>query len=256
MAEYETDFCFESTGTTGSKTSKHFIADTGIYSKSVTLGFRRFYGPPSDYLIFALVPERKNSSLVYMLDLLIRNSGRPESGFYYERQDELNQELIAAEAAGRPAILAGLSYALLDFGEKFNTRLNRTIIMETGGMKGKRKEMTRNELHDRMRDYFGVKTIHSEYGMCELLSQAYSNGAGRFNTPPWMKIFIREVNDPFSLCEPGKTGLINIVDLANIYSCPFIATDDIGKLHDDGSFEVLGRAQGSEVRGCNLMAEM
>ncbi|HXC04234.1 MAG TPA: acyl transferase, partial [Bacteroidia bacterium] len=210
----------------------------------------------TEYCILALLPsylEREGSSLVYMADDLIRLSGHPSSGFYLRNRKELHTQLQRLEQAGQKTLLLGVTYALLDFAEEFPMQLKHTRVMETGGMKGQRKEMIREELHETLCRQLGLTSVHSEYGMTELLSQAYSMGQGRFHCPPWMKILIRDPNDPLSLCPPGKTGGINIIDLANIHSCSFIATQDLGKLHSDGSFEVLGRFDNSDLRGCNLL---
>lgn len=248
---------FESSGTTGSDVSRHFVADTGIYERSFLQTFSLFYGNPADYLIAALLPsydERENSSLVYMADRLIKNSKNRLSGFYKENIPEMLLNINKEKARGRKIILIGVSFALLDIAEKFSPDLSGIIIMETGGMKGRRKEITREELHSVLMKKFNTGAIHSEYGMTELLSQAYSKADGVFYTPPWMKILIRDPQDPLSIIdEPGVTGGINIIDLANIDSCSFIATGDLGKLHDDGGFEVLGRFDDSDIRGCNLL---
>lgn len=247
---------FTSSGTTGAATSRHLVADLGIYRQSFLKGFRHFYGDVRDYRILALLPgylERQGSSLVLMADELIRHSGHVESGFFLHDQERLRDVLLDLEERQLPALLIGVSHALLDFAEKHPLRLRHTLVMETGGMKGRRKEMVREELHGILREGLGVDAIHSEYGMTELLSQAYSRGEGRFFTPPWMGILLRELNDPFSTVPEGRTGGINIIDLANIHSCSFIATDDLGKKHPDGSFEVLGRFDNSDLRGCNLL---
>lgn len=247
---------FFSSGTTGMTRSSHFVTDLSVYEQSFIAGFEKFYGSIKDYCILALLPsyfENESSSLIYMADHLIRLSGHPESGFYLNNHNDLIIQLKKLEDAGQKTILLGVSYALLDLAEKSPMKLNHTIIMETGGMKGRRKEMTRNELHSILTSGFGVKTIHSEYGMTELLSQAYSKGNGRFSCPPWMKVIIRDTYDPFTFLEAGKSGGINIIDLANINSCSFIETKDLGKLNTDGSFEVSGRFDNSDIRGCNLL---
>jgi len=244
---------FHSSGTTGSLTSKHFVADLNIYEESFTKGFELFYENPRDMRILALLPsylEQGNSSLVYMVDHLIKQSQFPESGFYLNHSDKLAKIL---NEKNTPTILLGVTYALLDLVEKYEINNPNLIVMETGGMKGRRKEMIREDLHKTLTKHFNVNSIHSEYGMTELLSQAYSKGEGKFNTPPWMKVLIRDTNDPLSLLGNNKTGGINVIDLANIYSCSFIATQDLGKLHHDNSFEVLGRFDTSDIRGCNLM---
>lgn len=250
------EITFTSSGTTGSTTSRHPVADLEIYRESFRKGFENFYGPVSGYRILALLPgylEREGSSLVLMVDELIKLSGHPESGFFLHDQERLYNTLLELEERQLPTLLIGVSHALLDFAEKYRLHLKHTIIMETGGMKGKRKELVREELHGILKDCLGVSAIHSEYGMTELLSQAYSRGQGRFHCPPWMQVVTRELNDPFAMVPTGRTGGINIIDLANIHSCSFIATDDLGKVHSDGSFEVLGRFDNSDIRGCNLL---
>ncbi len=233
----------------GSIQSKHYVKDLSVYEKSYRLGFEKFYGIIENYCVLALLPsylERDGSSLIYMTEDLINSSKHPLSGFYLDNYVELESE-------GQKIILLGVTYALLELIEKHKFKLKHTIIMETGGMKGKRKEMVREELHSVLCDGFGVASIHSEYGMTELLSQAYSKGNGVFNCPPWMKVLIRDANDPFTFLNEGRTGGINIIDLANINSCSFIATQDLGKKYSDGSFEVLGRFDNSDLRGCNLL---
>ena len=256
---------FTSSGTTGQEVSKHFVTDTSVYEKSFRKGFEFFYGNIKEYCILALLPsylEREGSSLVYMADDLIEQTKNPDSGFYLHNTDELIQKLNFRKKNKQKTILLGVTYALLDLITSPPTPLlkergekNELIIMETGGMKGKRKEMVREELHKILCDGFGVNKIHSEYGMTELLSQAYSKGDGIFNCPPWMKVLIRDVNDPLKFLSKEKTGGINVIDLANIYSCSFIATQDLGKLHKNNSFEVLGRFDNSDLRGCNLIVE-
>ncbi|MDX9696784.1 MAG: acyltransferase [Bacteroidales bacterium] len=247
---------FFSSGTTGMTRSRHFVTDLSIYEQSFISGFEKFYGSIKDYRILALLPnylENESSSLVYMADHLIRLSGHPESGFYLNNHNDLVRQLKKLEDAGQKTILLGVSYALLDLAEKSPLKLDHTIIMETGGMKGRRKELTRSELHSILTSGFGVKSIHSEYGMTELLSQAYSKGNGIFYCPSWMKVIIRDTYDPFSFLNEGKSGGINIIDLANINSCSFIETKDLGKINPDGSFEVSGRFDNSDIRGCNLL---
>ncbi|WP_273568267.1 acyl transferase [Maribacter halichondriae] len=247
---------FSSSGTTGNNTSKHFVKDVEVYKRSYRTCFENFYGPIADYCILGLLPsylEREGSSLIYMMDDLIEQSGHVESGFYLDEMDALITTLMRLDASGKKVLLVGVSFALLDLIEKTKFHLKHTIIMETGGMKGRRKELIRNELHQQLKQGFGVGKIHSEYGMTELLSQAYSKGNGIFECPPWMKILIRDTEDPLSYTPTGKTGGMNIIDLANINSCSFIATQDLGKMYEDGSFEVLGRFDHSDVRGCNLM---
>ncbi len=247
---------FTSSGTTGQITSQHPVADLSLYEESFGRCFELFYGDVRDYVVLALLPsylERSGSSLVYMANNLIVRSGRSESGFYLHNLAELSEKLQQLNAAGQKVLLLGVTYALLDLAEQFPQPLPHTTIMETGGMKGRRREMIREEVHAQLSGAFGSSQIHSEYGMTELLSQAYSNGSGIFRCPPWMRISIREMNDPLSLAAHGKTGGISITDLANLHSCSFIATSDLGKLNPDGSFEVLGRFDNSDVRGCNLM---
>ena len=250
------DLIFTSSGTTGSHVSKHYVNDITIYEKSYKTAFEYFYGSISDYCVLALLPsylEREGSSLIYMVDDLIKESRHADSGFYLKNTSQLTDKLIALDSDGTKILLIGVSFALLDLVEKHQFQLKNTIVMETGGMKGRRKEMVREELHDILKKGFGVSGIHSEYGMTELLSQAYSHGNGLFRTPSWMKILTRDTEDPLTLQDIGKTGGINIIDLANINSCAFIATQDLGKVYDNGNFEVLGRFDNSDIRGCNLM---
>jgi len=247
---------FTSSGTTGTNTSRHLVTDLNYYEESFRLGFSQFYGNIEDYVVLALLPsylEREGSSLIYMVEDLIERSNQPESGFYLHNYDELTEKLIALDNSGQNVILIGVTYALLDLIEQQNFQLKNTIIMETGGMKGKRKEIIREELHDILCKGFGVSKIHSEYGMTELLSQAYSLGDGIFECPPWMEILIRDTEDALSYVSEGKTGGINVIDLANFNSCSFIATQDLGKKYPNHSFEVLGRFDNSDIRGCNLM---
>jgi phenylacetate-coenzyme A ligase PaaK-like adenylate-forming protein len=247
---------FTSSGTTGLITSKHLVTDLAIYEESYRKGFSQFYGNIEDYVVLALLPsylEREGSSLIHMVDDLIQLSNQDESGFYLHNYDELIAKLMLLDRAGKNVILIGVTYALLDLVEKHSFQLENTIVMETGGMKGKRKEMIREELHQELCNGFGVKSIHSEYGMTELLSQAYSLGEGIFECPSWMQILVRDTEDALSYVREGKTGGINVIDLANINSCSFIATQDLGKKYPNGSFEVLGRFDHSDIRGCNLM---
>ena len=256
--EKKTELIFNSSATTGVVTSNHYVADINSYRNSFRKGFNFFYGDPSQYCILALLPsylEREGSSLVFMADDLIKQSKHPESGFYLTNYKELSEKLKLLCDQKQPTILLGVTYALLDIAEKYPFQFPELIIMETGGMKGKRKEMVREELHHILQNAFGVKHIHSEYGMTEMLSQAYSQGNGIYQTSPWMKILIRDMNDPKNYLKTNSTGGINVIDLANIYSCSFIATQDLGKLHDDGSFEVLGRFDNTDLRGCNLLVE-
>lgn len=247
---------FTSSGTTGLISSQHYITDVSLYKESYRNAFSEFYGNIQDYTILALLPsylERQGSSLIYMVKDLIELSNNPDSGFYLHNYNELTAKLIELDSSGKNVILIGVTYALLDLIEHQNFKLKNTIIMETGGMKGKRKEMIREELHDILCKSFGVYSIHSEYGMTELLSQAYSLGNGIFECPNWMNILIRDTEDALSFVVTGKTGGINIIDLANINSCSFIATQDLGKKYQNNSFEVLGRFDNSDIRGCNLM---
>jgi len=247
---------FSSSGTTGNLTSKHYVTDISVYEKSYIKGFEYYYGNIRNYTILALLPsylEREGSSLIYMVNDLIEKSDKPKSGFYLDDLLQLKNTLVDLDNKGEKVLLIGVSFALLDLVEKYNFDLNNTIIMETGGMKGRRKELIRSELHTRLKDGFGVKNIHSEYGMTELLSQAYSSRNGLFKTPPWMKILIRDSEDALQLLGHQKTGGINIIDLANINSCSFIASQDLGKTYADNSFEVLGRFDNSDIRGCNLL---
>jgi len=254
--EQSTKIVFTSSGTTGTETSKHYVEDLLIYQQSFMNAFTHFYGNIEEYCILALLPsylEREGSSLIYMAEVLIKKSNNPDSGFYLHNIDELAQKINAQEKAQKKTLLIGVSFALLSLIEKYSFQLKYTVVMETGGMKGKRKELTRQELHSTLSEGLGVRSIHSEYGMTELLSQAYSQGNGIFRTPAWMKIRIRDTYDPFGYLSPGKTGGINVIDLANINSCAFIETQDLGKLHPNGDFEILGRFDNSTVRGCNLL---
>lgn len=247
---------FTSSGTSGMISSKHLVTDLSLYEQSFRKAFSQFYGNSEDYVILALLPsylEREGSSLIYMVNDLIESSNHPESGFYLHNYDELVQQLIKIDSSGQNVLLIGVTYALLDVVEKQTFQLKNTIIMETGGMKGKRKEIIREELHEILGNGFGVSAIHSEYGMTELLSQAYSLGNGIFECPPWMQILIRDTEDALTYVDFGKTGGINVIDLANINSCSFIATQDLGKKNPNHSFEVLGRFDSSDIRGCNLM---
>lgn len=253
---FKPELVFYSSGTSGMERSRHFIADPDVYLRSFLQCFRIFYGTEADYCILALLPsylEQGGSSLVYMVDHLSRGSNDPDSGFFLYDHGHLEELLIRKRAEGRKVILFGVTYALLDFSEAISGKFPELIVIETGGMKGKREEMVREELHEVLCSRFGVSSIHSEYGMTELLSQAYSKGGGYFHTPPWMKVLVRDVYDPGTYKEVGKSGVLNITDLANLYSCAFIATQDLGRLHHDGSFEVLGRTDTSDIRGCNLL---
>lgn len=247
---------FTSSGTTGMITSKHMVTDVSIYEQSYRNAFSAFYGNIEDYVVLALLPsylERSGSSLIYMVKDLIAHSNNKNSGFYLHNYDELIGKLTELDKSGENVLLIGVTYALLDLIDKQNFQLKNTIIMETGGMKGKRKEMIREELHAVLCNGFGVQSIHSEYGMTELLSQAYSLGNGIFECPAWMQLLIRDTQDAMTMVAYGKTGGVNVIDLANINSCSFIATQDLGKKYANNSFEILGRFDNSDIRGCNLM---
>ena len=243
---------FTSSSTTGQTPSRHYVADLRIYEEAFTRSFELFYGPAEQTAIYALLPnylEREGSSLIYMVEGLIRRGG---GGFYLYDHDALLRDM---EAHQGKKILLGVSYALWDLAEEQRGALHDVIVMETGGMKGRREELPREEFHRLLCDAFGVQSIHSEYGMAELMSQAYSDGNGIFRTPPWMRICVRDLNDPFRLLPSGATGGVNLIDLANLYSCSFLQTQDLGKVYDDGSFRILGRISGSEIRGCNLLVQ-
>lgn len=246
---------FESSKTTGDTSSKHFVADETIYLEALKSGFEKFYGSPEQYTYLALLPsylERSNASLVHMVQQLMNCSNKPNNGFYLNNFEELASALHYLDTQNEPVILIGVTFALLDFAEKHSPALKNVIVMETGGMKGRREELTRSEVHCTLKDRFGVNRIHSEYGMTELLSQAYATIDGIFQPADTMSVLLRDMNDPLDIKQEGS-GLLNIIDLANLYSCSFIATDDVGRLYADGSFEVLGRADNSALRGCNLM---
>jgi phenylacetate-coenzyme A ligase PaaK-like adenylate-forming protein len=254
----KTQETFISSGTSGAITSQHLVTDLRLYEQSYRQAFANFYGNIEDFVILALLPsylDRSGSSLIYMFDDLIKQTKNTDSGFYLNNYNELIDKLISLDKAGKTVLLLGVTYALLDLIELQNFSLSNTIIMETGGMKGKRKEMIREELHEKLSNGFGVQNIHSEYGMTELLSQAYSLGNGIFECPNWMDIKIRDTEDALTYIENGKTGGINVIDLANINSCSFIATQDLGKKHNNNSFEILGRFDNSDIRGCNLMIQ-
>jgi len=247
---------FTSSGTTGMINSRHLVTDISWYEESFRNAFELFYGDIKSYRVLALLPsylEREGSSLIYMAEDLVKNSENPDSGFFLYNHEDLFQQLKKQQSLKKPTLLIGVTFALLDFVEQYQLNFPELIVMETGGMKGRRKEMIREELHETLCKGFGVQSIHSEYGMTELLSQAYSKGDGIFNCPPWMKIITRDTNDPMSNLPGSQTGGINVIDLANINSCSFIATQDLGKVHADGSFEVLGRFDNSDIRGCNLL---
>ncbi|MFI5195616.1 MAG: acyl transferase [Chitinophagales bacterium] len=250
------ELVFESSGTTGEATSQHYVRDAGIYERSLLQGFEQFYGSPADYAILALLPsylERKNASLVYMAKTLMEKSGHPENGFYINEWGKLHETLVRLEQSGQKTLLPGVTFALLDFAALYPMPLTNTIVMETGGMKGRREEMTRAEVHAILKKQWQLERVHSEYGMTELFSQAYSQGEGIFKCTATMRVLVRDINDPLEVKEAG-TGSLNIIDLANIYSCSFIATEDIGVIAPDRSFEVLGRMDHSALRGCSLMA--
>jgi phenylacetate-coenzyme A ligase PaaK-like adenylate-forming protein len=247
---------FRSSGTTDVTTSRHLVADVSWYEESFRKSFELFYCDISQYTVLALLPsylEREGSSLIYMVEDMIRQSNNPDSGFFLYNHAELYHQLKKQQQNCKPTILIGVTYALLDFIDNYQVDFPGLIIMETGGMKGRRKEMIREELHTQLCNGFGIDAIHSEYGMTELLSQAYSKGNGIFNCPPWMRIITRDTNDPLNIISDGKAGGINVIDLANINSCSFIATQDLGRLYNGGPFEVLGRFDNADIRGCNLL---
>ena len=253
--DFSLDSFFESSGTTQTSNSRHWVKDLELYRLSFNKAFAMYYGDVKDWCIIGLLPaylERQDSSLVLMVDELIKQSGHQNSGFYLYEHEKLAATLALLEAVKQPTLLIGVTFALLDFAENWPQPLHYTTIMETGGMKGRRKEITRAEVHEVLTKQFKVPTIHSEYGMTELLSQAYSKGDGRYHCPPWMKVLVRDEEDPLQVKTSGR-GVLNIIDLANAYSCGFIATDDMGIVYDDGSFEVFGRLDNSDIRGCSLM---
>jgi phenylacetate-coenzyme A ligase PaaK-like adenylate-forming protein len=247
---------FSSSGTTGSATSFHEVPFPEIYETSFSKGFEYFYGDIGSYCVLALLPsylERKGSSLVYMANKLIKDSGHSQSGFYLYDFEKLYHQLQVLKSKKQKTLLLGVTYALLDLAAQYPIDFPEMIIMETGGMKGRRKEMIREEVHDRLKNAFQVTSVHSEYGMTELLSQAYSSGEGIYSCPPWMRVLIREMNDPLCLAGKNQSGGINVIDLANVHSCAFVAIQDIGRLNDENHFEVLGRFDQAQIRGCNLM---
>ena len=253
--EFIPETIFESSGTTSTINSRHYLKSKELYRKSFTAAFRHFYGEPAEWCIIGLLPsylERSSSSLVMMVDALIKSSGHGMSGFYLYDHDTLYTNLLELENQSQKTLLIGVSFALLDFAEKYEMKFNHVSVMETGGMKGRRAEITRMELHNHLKNAFGLASVHSEYGMTELLSQAYSRSDGQFQCPAWMKLMVREDDDPLSVNTFGK-GMLNVIDLANLYSCSFIATDDIGVVYENGSFEVQGRMDNSDIRGCSLM---
>lgn len=251
------DVVFESSGTTGMQRSKHYVHDQQLYKSSLFAGFNYYFGKPEDFVFVFLLPvylENKSSSLLYMAKELAASSKYNEASFYLNDFEKLFTDLQLLKSRGKKIFLWGLTSALVDFFTQYQLDLAGSIILETGGMKGRENELTREEVHKIISNGSGVGSIYSEYGMTELLSQAYSLGDGLFKTVPWMKILIRDINDPLSLLNHDESGCINIIDLANIYSCAFIATDDVGKTYSDQSFEVIGRMDNSVLRGCNLMS--
>lgn len=252
----EATLVFKSSGTTLNLKSKHFVFQPNIYHNTILKGFQPVYGNPQNYCFLALLPsyiQQQDSSLIYMVDFLMKQSNHISNNFYLYDFNKLADALLLLKKAQQKTILIGVSYALLDFAAQFPMPLKNTIIMETGGMKGRRKEMIKDELHQQLKTAFEVDKIHSEYGMTELLSQSYSTGEGIFSTSPTQKIIIKDVYDPFAICKNGQSGRINIIDLANIHSCAFLQTADLGKQYKDRTFEVLGRIDNSDIRGCNLM---
>lgn len=250
------ELVFRSSGTTGNNTSTHYVVDPALYRESILNGFKLFFGDPSGWCFFALLPsylEREDSSLVYMVDRLIKASHNSYGGFYLYDHDEMLRNIRKAYSSGLKIMIIGVSFALLDLAENLSPDLSACTVVETGGMKGRREELTREELHNILKRGMNLKTIHSEYGMTELLSQAWSTGEGIFQCPPWMKILIRDSYDPAEILPAGRTGSINIIDLANRYSCSFLATSDLGRSNPEGHFEVLGRMDHSDLRGCNLL---
>lgn len=246
---------FESSGTTGEVPSRHYVIDNTVYESSLLRGFREFYGEPSDYAVLALLPsylERKNASLVHMAQALMKHSSHPDCGFYLNEWGKLKEVITRLENEGQKTLLLGVTFALLDFADACPMQLKHTIVMETGGMKGRRVEWTRAQVHEFLRDRWQLNEVHSEYGMTELLSQAYAKADGIFRASSTMKVLVRDINDPLDVRISGP-GCLNIIDLANVHSCSFIATEDIGNILADGSFEVLGRIDHAALRGCSLM---
>jgi hypothetical protein len=253
---FNPEVVFESSGTSMAMLSKHYVKSLGLYEQSFISSFVNVYGNPENWCFLGLLPsylEKGNSSLVYMVKVLMDESQHPNNGFYLHNHQQLFNTLKLLETNGQQTMLFGVTYALLSFAEKHQLQCYNTTIIETGGMKGRREELIREEVHTKLQTCFGVPSIHSEYGMTELLSQAYSTGNGIFRCPPWMKVLVRDEDDPFHIQTKGK-GAINIIDLANIYSCSFIATDDVGEVYEDGSFKILGRLDNSDIRGCSLLA--
>lgn len=246
---------FRSSGTTGMSSSVHYVTDAALYERSFLECFRLFYGDPRRYCIVALLPsylERNDSSLVYMTERLIRETGHPGSGFWLDRTKQLHDHLLELQRRGQPTLLLGVTFALLDFAERYQLHWPELIVMETGGMKGRREELVREQVHALLCKGFGVDNIHSEYGMTELLSQAYSDGEGVFTAPPWMRVVLRDPTDPFDH-RTRTSGGINVIDLANLNACAFLETGDLGRIREDGRFEVLGRFDNADLRGCNLL---
>jgi len=256
LDELKAEIVFLSSSTTGLFPSRHLVADCRLYKQSFLSAFEFFIGNPQDYCFLALLPsylERQGSSLIYMINELMTVSNHPDNGYYLNQYDEIIAKINKLKQNNQKYILFGVTYALLDFAKYFNSELGQGIVIETGGMKGKRKELIKQEVYDLFKAGFKVNNIYSEYGMTELLSQAYSIDKNIFKTPPWMRVLIRDVYDPLSYAPIGITGGINVIDLANIYSCSFIETKDLGKMNQNGHFEVLGRFDNSDVRGCNLL---
>jgi hypothetical protein len=253
---WQEETIFTSSGTTATTTSSHYVRDLDFYRENTVKGFRHFYGDPAGYCVLALLPsylERTGSSLVCMAEHFIKRSDFLHSGFFLNNKDQLVKVLMDEALKNKPVLLLGVSFALLELAEEYSVDLQHVIIMETGGMKGRRRELIRAELHSRLKTTFHCEAIHSEYGMTELFSQAYSKGDGKFFPAPTMRVLAREITDPLTMQQTGKTGVLNIIDLANFDTCSFIATDDLGRVEEDGSFEVLGRVDDSDIRGCNLM---
>lgn len=252
----EADMIFESSSTTGTGLSRHYVKNANSYRNFSIKGFEHFFGSLRDYAVLALLPgylERPNSSLISMCQWFMDASGHPDNGFYLHQLDELAERWKRLENSGSKTLLIGVSFALLEFAQRYPFQVKNTLVIETGGMKGRRKEMIREELHGILSRSWELKSIGSEYGMTELLSQAWSSGDGLFQTPPWMKILIRDPEDPFSRQPFGRTGGVNVIDLLNEDTCSFIATSDLGRMHEDGRFEILGRFDHSDLRGCSLM---
>ena len=254
---WDHDFTFESSGTTGMQFSKHYIEDIDFYKDVSSSIFNQFYGNPEDFIILALLPsyyDKANSSLIYMVKHLIELTGSEHSGFYLSNLHDLKMKINSLKGStDKKIMLWGVTFALLDFASNYSVNMNNMIVIETGGMKGRGEEIVRTELHDLLIRNLHTDSIHSEYGMTELLSQAYAIENGLFHPPPWMSVISREINDPFSMVYDGRQGVINIIDLANIHSCAFIATEDLGRVYADGTFEILGRMDNSDMRGCNLL---